>query len=617
MLLPPLKKIYSRRLAAWRNRHYRFFHHPGYSLGHLADLFGLRKAPLVKGEFTVAALLENGVLTEAQLQRPQPISVRDLQLFHSAQYLEDAFQGNNFVDVFGQTLPPQFDSSTIVHSQRLMVGATTSAFRSLIEEDLVAAINFGGGLHHAERGRGSGFCLFNDIGVAIEKAKILGLSKKITVIDLDYHQGNGVIEGFAHDDQISQYSISGILWRHEGEVLPERFTEYVLPSRTDDKTYLKQLRETLPQFLKGHAPAFCLYVAGTDILRGDPYGDFGLSAEGVISRDWFVFNLLRSLNIPFVFVTAGGYSEQSWKITYRSLSNLLRNTHQKELPHKKPSDFTFTQQAESKPDKKKTDKFDLNLDEQDLFELGSAFSTKKKFLGRYSIHFLEHVLEKFGVYRKLREQSLTDLELELDLYHSDGQRMVLKGASKSDPEHKKLLGEIVVSSQMLRGLCLLRIEWFFMQNPFRELSENEIAFPEQNYPGLGISQNIQTLLCYLAKSLHWDGLLNVPSYFHVAMISSRSFQFLDPKIQARHLLLKTLLGPYPLPLATRILIEKRVSNMDGEILNWIPSSQILPLSQEAKSIFRSEAYNKIKQEEFGRLYNQRWKVDVPIVAKKT
>lgn len=168
------------------------------------------------------------------------------------------------------------------------------------------SMNIAGGTHHAYPDKGEGFCLLNDVGVASHYLLSEGLAKKILVVDLDVHQGNGTARMFQNDSRVFTFSMHG----SENYPLKKEVSDIdiALPTYTEDKKYLEELYNTLPDLIQKVAPDFLFYVSGVDILESDKLGKLSLSIQGCKARDEFVFKTASEAGLPIVVTMGGGYS---------------------------------------------------------------------------------------------------------------------------------------------------------------------------------------------------------------------------------------------------------------------------------------------------------------------
>jgi acetoin utilization deacetylase AcuC-like enzyme len=170
------------------------------------------------------------------------------------------------------------------------------------------SMNIAGGTHHAFRARGEGFCLLNDLAIAANYLLMNKLSKKILIIDLDVHQGNGTAEIFQEQPSVFTFSM------HGGNNYPSQKEssdlDIPLPDRTDDLHFLSILKETLPRLIHEVKPDFIFYQSGVDILGTDKLGKLSVSREGCKERDRFVLTTCKRNKIPLTICMGGGYSEK-------------------------------------------------------------------------------------------------------------------------------------------------------------------------------------------------------------------------------------------------------------------------------------------------------------------
>nr|WP_214447806.1 histone deacetylase [Flavihumibacter rivuli] len=168
------------------------------------------------------------------------------------------------------------------------------------------AMNVAGGTHHAFFDRGEGFCLLNDFAVAANYLLDRKLSKKILIIDLDVHQGNGTAKLFEKEERVFTFSMHG---RHNYPFHKEvSDLDIPLEDGCTDESFLNLLMDTLPKLLQAVKPDFCFFLSGVDILETDKFGKLKVTREGCRIRDHFVFRTLKKNQLPCVVAMGGGYS---------------------------------------------------------------------------------------------------------------------------------------------------------------------------------------------------------------------------------------------------------------------------------------------------------------------
>lgn len=192
----------------------------------------------------------------------------------------------------------------VIEAHIMNVGGTMLAARLALEKGL--GINCGGGSHHAFADHGEGFCLLNDMAVAVRKLQKENKVRKVLIIDLDAHQGNGTAAIFKNDKSVFTFSM------HGRDIYPDikekSSLDAELPKGTGDRAYLKTLRGYLPAVFRKAAPDLAIYNAGVDVYRGDLLGGLKLTAAGVRKRDEMVFAECRKRRVPVALVLSGGYA---------------------------------------------------------------------------------------------------------------------------------------------------------------------------------------------------------------------------------------------------------------------------------------------------------------------
>ncbi len=196
-------------------------------------------------------------------------------------------------------------SPELVERARRSVGATLLAAHAALEDGVGA--NLGGGTHHAFAGSARGFCLFNDVVVAVRALRQSGRITRVLVADLDVHQGDGTQAAFADDPDTFTFGVNGFanypFRRVAGDL------ELDLPDETGDERYLDGLARLLPQALAGARPELCFYLAGADPYEGDRLGRLALTKNGLAARDELVRDALADAGVPVCLTLAGGYAD--------------------------------------------------------------------------------------------------------------------------------------------------------------------------------------------------------------------------------------------------------------------------------------------------------------------
>jgi acetoin utilization deacetylase AcuC-like enzyme len=243
---------------------------------------------------------------------PEAASWTDLALVHTAEFLRKVrTNALTAMDVRRLELPW---SMRVMEQLRLMTGGTIAAARAALEPSSGGiAGNIGGGFHHAFDDHGEGFCLFNDVAVAIRILQRDGRVQRAAVIDCDAHHGNGTAAFFQRDERVFTFSMHAEY--NYPAFKPRGSLDIGLDSGAGDREYLARLREALPVVLASN-PEIAFYVAGGDVHHDDQIGGLGLTSAAARQRDRVVLEECREAHIPVVIVLAGGYP--------RSLDELVR-----------------------------------------------------------------------------------------------------------------------------------------------------------------------------------------------------------------------------------------------------------------------------------------------------
>jgi acetoin utilization deacetylase AcuC-like enzyme len=236
-----------------------------------------------------------------QLEQAAPAEAEIVALAHDPAYVAGFMEGSLPASAIRRIGLPW--SQLLVQRAFASVGGTISASLQALEHGWGATL--GGGTHHAFRSEGAGFCVFNDIAVAIQFLRQRGLIRRAAVIDLDVHQGDGTAEIFKDDPHVftlSMHGESNFPFRKKQSRL-----DVPLPDGVEDEEYLHRLDEVLPAGF-GSRPDIVFYQSGVDPLASDSLGRLSLTPQGLIERDRMVFRAARRFGAPFVLTSGGGYS---------------------------------------------------------------------------------------------------------------------------------------------------------------------------------------------------------------------------------------------------------------------------------------------------------------------
>ncbi len=257
--------------------------------------------PIEKYALLRDALLQSGIVAASDMHEPERVARETLLLVHEATYVDRVIAGELPAAEMRRIGFP-WSPLLVERSLRAVGGTCEAANRAL---DVGVAMNLAGGTHHAFVGHGEGFCVFNDVAVAIRELQRTGRIQRSAVIDLDVHQGNGTHAIFHGDTSVFTFSMHG----HRNfpfHKVPGTL-DIELDDGTDDATYLQRLSDALPEVLARSSPDLVLYLAGADPHEGDRLGRLRLTFDGLARRDAMVLEACRDVGIPVAIVIAGGY----------------------------------------------------------------------------------------------------------------------------------------------------------------------------------------------------------------------------------------------------------------------------------------------------------------------
>lgn len=258
--------------------------------------------PMLKYELLQEQLVYEGTLTESHFFHPAMMTEETLLLTHTAEYWEKLLAQNlsaKEIRAIGFPMSPR-----LVERGRYIAQGTIDC--ALFARQFGVAMNIAGGTHHAYADHGEGFCIFNDIAVATNYLLHHQLAKRILVIDLDVHQGNGTAHIFRQESRVFTFSMHGeknYPTRKEKSDL-----DIGLADKTADTLYLDTLYRNLPLLFDTFQPDQVFYLSGVDILETDKLGRLSVSLEGCRERDRFVLQTCRSYGVPVTISMGGGYS---------------------------------------------------------------------------------------------------------------------------------------------------------------------------------------------------------------------------------------------------------------------------------------------------------------------
>jgi acetoin utilization deacetylase AcuC-like enzyme len=283
----------------------RVVYSSAYELDIGPHVWPISKYRLIRGALDPATIRDRGASVQGRLHlvEPEPASWDDLALVHTPEYLGKVRNGTLTAQEVAQLEIPW--SPDIADGFRVMVGGTVMAARAALEDG--TAVHLGGGLHHAFADHGEGFCLFNDVAVAIRRLQRDGAIGRAAVVDCDVHHGNGTAMIFGRDAEVFTFSIhqqaNYPMWK------PPSRLDIGLGDGTRDDVYLAKLEHAL-RSVRAHRPDVIAYLAGADPFKEDQLGGLSLTKEGLRRRDRMVFDACRAGGVPVFVTLAGGYARR-------------------------------------------------------------------------------------------------------------------------------------------------------------------------------------------------------------------------------------------------------------------------------------------------------------------
>lgn len=596
-------KILKSRLRL--KRRIQIWYHPAY-IPEIKAMARYERFSVKRAKKILSTLRHKFYLFAEDLKLSPIASWSELGLFHDANYLTETTRNPKVFLPLGIQLD-EAEQESWLESQRYMVGGTLAAAKAVVQKKCKIAFNLGGGLHHAEPNYGTGFCLYNDIGVAVRVLRSEGYQGKILIIDLDYHQGNGNMLGLDNDPLTYHYSLQGHEWR---EIKNPNVFQLNLPLHAKDHEYLPILEKTLAENFEKVKPDLVFYIAGTDVLKQDYFGEFRLSLDGAFKRDRFVYELCKKIRSPLVITQGGGYSDISWLSSFFFLRFLLTD----EVPKKQKEKVDISERHYARIARKMQKHMlgketDLEFSLDDLFpSTGSKGNTKA--FGVYSKSGIEMILEQYGIKKKLGQKGHKDLQFEL-LTENDGSNLFRIYSILNSEKHLIIESKLSVQKVQHKTLGLLRfmkIDWLLAQNPLKKFDRERVALPGQKYPGLGLSNEVIQLFIQGCHRLKFDGISHTPTHFHIALKTCRDFRYLDPKREGRLMALKSFLLPYSLAEASNLAEEKHIVDRKGEAIWPIEGDIFFAISPKLKNYFESKEYNEEVRSSYQQSFSERWRI---------
>lgn len=282
-------------------------YHPDY----VAPIPEGHRFPMPKFGQLYQLLLTDGIATPQQFHTPEPPPKNWIEFVHTPEYVQAYYDG---------TLDPKAQrriglpwSPALVNRTCTALGGTILTAQLALKHGL--ACNTAGGTHHAFPSYGSGFCIFNDLAIAARVLQHLKLVKKILILDLDVHQGDGTAFIFQNDSSVFTFSMHCEVNFPGTKQISD--LDVPLPIGMDDDAYLQTLANYLPDLLSQVDPDLILYDAGVDPHASDRLGKLALTDTGIYRREMQVLTTCVSAGYPVASVIGGGYADDLKALTYR------------------------------------------------------------------------------------------------------------------------------------------------------------------------------------------------------------------------------------------------------------------------------------------------------------
>jgi len=276
---------------------YRLYYSPYY----YADIGEGHVFPIRKFELVKDLLLKEGTLRDDEIFEPEPARIEDLLLVHTEDYITRLVEGTLTAKEVRKLGLPW--SQSLVRRSFHAISGTINAARVAMESGI--ASNLAGGTHHAFPDRGEGFCVLNDVAVAIRVLQREKLAEKFLIVDCDVHQGNGTAFIFRDSPEVFTFSMHGAknypLFKETSNL------DIELADGTGDTEFLETLEQALPRIFM-HNPDIIFYLGGADPYEKDKLGRLKLTQAGLMRRDAVVLQFAKEHHTPIVTTMSGGYA---------------------------------------------------------------------------------------------------------------------------------------------------------------------------------------------------------------------------------------------------------------------------------------------------------------------
>jgi len=258
--------------------------------------------PMIKYELIPEQLIRENTCSDKNFFKPEMIDEKIVLKTHQLQYFDRLKKQKLSIKEIREI---GFPLSKDLYIREMTISkGTIDCVKFSIDNGI--SMNIAGGTHHAFYDRGEAFCMLNDQAIAANYILDNGLAKKILIIDLDVHQGNGTASIFKNNNSVFTLSFHGknnYPFRKEKSDL-----DIELEDNTNDEIYLNLLMETIPKIIDKTEPDFIFYLSGVDVLKNDKLGRLSMSIEGCKERDKYILETCYNNSIPIQISMGGGYS---------------------------------------------------------------------------------------------------------------------------------------------------------------------------------------------------------------------------------------------------------------------------------------------------------------------
>jgi acetoin utilization deacetylase AcuC-like enzyme len=560
-----------------------FVHHSGYRMG----MPGVALDPM-RPHRILAFLLDEGLAETSDVTEPIPVSLERIGLVHTTRYLDSLDRPESLEPVLGFAVSHD-EAQRIIDHQRIVTGGTIHAARLALKTGRIA-VNLCGGFHHAAPDGGQGFCVFNDVAVAIARLRRKRFNEPILVVDLDIHDGNGTRAVFASDPTVFTLSIHNQDW---DPIDAQADLSVALGPDVDDQTYLRAITDALPAVLEAHRPGLVFYIAGVDPAADDLMGNWNISRDALLRRDRYVLSQIeaQSPGKPLVLLPGGGYGDEAWRHTARTLAWIVSgDAHEPSASLEAVVRMFRRMDRETRQSGPETDS-EWTLSEAELGLDDRAASADPRFLGCMTEYAVELSLERFGILDQIRSRGFRHPSIHLEATPPLGHTLRLFG----EADGRDLLMEQRVSRNraIVPGAELLYAEWLMMQNPRLPFDAARRPLPSQRHPGLGLLREVVAWWMVLCERLTLDGILFVPSHYYMAALGRRHMRFLRAEDEATYDAFREAVRGLTLAAASEAIDSGRIIDRRAErTAVWHAPVMVLPAANRLGERLANDAYDQ-------------------------